>query len=505
MKIKIKRKLREMSSVGGGAIQGYAGSPLGTKEENEEFNKKEEEDSKLKGKRLEERYSTQSVRGAHVTKSVSGEEEHEGHVERSRHQGLKNVMENDLETTAPLNKGKEDAEATNTLDPAADATTITDEFKQVPRKAIKAIEEAGFEPLKVLGGGQFGKVLKVKLPNGKEQAIKIVIASQQAQTREVRNYELVQQARTQSENIAEHFPETFATWSQGGFSFIVMEILEPIVDKSAVFIPDMTHILSQDVRLDQDDPAFAKQSADQSKKAEMYYMNVMIPEYKSVTLGFQNIFMHAVRPVGPVADENEYTNLLRRLTSSQLKFLKGMYETRPEIFAEKQEKYFNFFMKSQKYPKTRSLLRQVSAETSGAPYFRTALAMIAKTYLEIRKQAWDEIGEEWDEYAAAETDKSMVMWLNRPVKGYRQFSAIKLGYDTDSIDVPEDSIQTSWAKTFKELKDLTGLSGRDLHSGNIMQRPNGSLVIVDLGMFRGKGDARIWGESKKYKLKILRN
>ena len=37
MKIKIKRKLREMSSVGGGAIQGYAGSPLGTKEENEKF------------------------------------------------------------------------------------------------------------------------------------------------------------------------------------------------------------------------------------------------------------------------------------------------------------------------------------------------------------------------------------------------------------------------------------------------------------------------------------
>ena len=124
MKIKIKRKLREMSSVGGGAIQGYAGSPLGTKEENEKFNKKEEEDSKLKGKRLEERYSTQSVRGAHVTKSVSGEEEHEGHVERSRHQGLKNVMESDLETTATLNKGKEDAEITNTHEPCPDTTTL---------------------------------------------------------------------------------------------------------------------------------------------------------------------------------------------------------------------------------------------------------------------------------------------------------------------------------------------------------------------------------------------
>ena len=83
-----------------------------------------------------------------------------------------------------------------------DVPTEVDEFKDIPPSAIAAIKEAGYEPIKVLGGGQFGKVLKVKLPDGKEQAMKVILASQQAQTREVRNYKLVQQARAQSENIA---------------------------------------------------------------------------------------------------------------------------------------------------------------------------------------------------------------------------------------------------------------------------------------------------------------
>jgi hypothetical protein len=492
IRIKIKKALKEMSSMGGGAVQGYVGSPLGTKEENDEFNEKEKQASKLKGKRLEERYSTQVTRGAGGGQVVDGEEEHAGHIERSQMQGLKNVMEVD-----------DDAD-TLPLDNNEDIPTEIDEFKDIPPKAISAIKAAGYEPIKVLGGGQFGKVLKVKLPDGKEQAMKVVIASQQAQTREVRNYKLVQQARTQSENIAEHFPETFATWEQNGMSFIAMEILEPITNKSDVFIPDMVHIMSRDHRVDPDDPAFASRQDDQSKKAAAFYVNELIPSYRGVTKKFTNIFTHATRPVGP-ADPSEYTDLLRRLSSAQLSFLKGMYETRPEIFKQKQEEYFHFFMKSQDYPKTRAVLRQVSAETSGAPYFRTALGMLAKTYLDIRRKAWADIEQEWDQPAIEDTDNSMVAWLKNPIKGYREYSAIDLNYDPETIDVPEDSIKTSWAKTFKELKELTGLAGRDLHYGNIMQRPNGSLVIVDLGAFRKAKEGRIWGESKKYNLKILRN
>ena len=484
MKLRIKKKkaIDEISTAASG--QGFAGG-LPTP------NKKEEEDE------LKEMFSTQAHRGGMRLNIVSGEKEHAGHVERSRHQGLKNVMEQD--DTAPLNQ---DDEETVPMD--ADEASDVGKFKEIPPAALRAIKEAGYEPLDILGGGQFGKVLKVKLPNGKEQAIKVIMASPQAQTREVRNYKLVQKAREQSTNIAEHFPEVFATWEQNSFSFVVMELLERITDKSDVFIPDMTHIMSRDVRLDPDDPAFASRADDQSKKAAAYYVNEMIPSLRGVSNRPENIFKNATRPVGPV-DPSGYTDLLRRLSSSQLNFLKGMYETRPEIFQKKQEEYFLFFMRSQDYPKTRAVLRQVSVETSGAPYFRTALGMIAKTYLDIRRKAWAEIDQEWDQYAIEDTDKMMVAWLKAPIKGYREFSAIDLNYDPEAIDVPEDSIKTSWAKTFKELKELTGLSGRDLHYGNIMQRPNGSLVIADLGAFRKRGESRIWAESKKYRLKILRN
>ena len=93
MKIKIKRKLKEMSSMGGGAVQGYAGSPLASKEENEKFNKKQEEEQRLKGQKLAEMYSSSALSGRNRIPIVSGEEEHAGHVERSKHQGLRNVME----------------------------------------------------------------------------------------------------------------------------------------------------------------------------------------------------------------------------------------------------------------------------------------------------------------------------------------------------------------------------------------------------------------------------
>ena len=87
---KTKEPLDEMSSMSGGAGHG-SGAPLGSKEDNEAFNKKQEQEQRLKGDRLAEMYSTSGGRGQSVVTDVTGEEEHEGHVEKSRHQGLKNV------------------------------------------------------------------------------------------------------------------------------------------------------------------------------------------------------------------------------------------------------------------------------------------------------------------------------------------------------------------------------------------------------------------------------
>ena len=87
---KPKKPLEEMSSMGVGAGQGF-GASLGSKKGNETFNKEQEREQRLKGDRLAEMYSTSGGRGQSVVTDVTGEEEHEGHVEKSKHQGLKNV------------------------------------------------------------------------------------------------------------------------------------------------------------------------------------------------------------------------------------------------------------------------------------------------------------------------------------------------------------------------------------------------------------------------------
>ena len=97
MKIKIKKKkevLDEMSSMSGGSVEGYA-APFSDKKTIDSFNKEQEREQRLKGSKLAEMYSTQGLAGKNAQQLVSGEEEHEGHVERSKAQGLKNVMEED--------------------------------------------------------------------------------------------------------------------------------------------------------------------------------------------------------------------------------------------------------------------------------------------------------------------------------------------------------------------------------------------------------------------------
>jgi len=94
MKIRIKKKqvIDEMSSVGGGSVQGY-GAPFGDPEGIASFNKEQEREQRLKGDSLIEMFSTQGIAGRNVQQNVSAEEEFAGHLERSRHQGLQNFKE----------------------------------------------------------------------------------------------------------------------------------------------------------------------------------------------------------------------------------------------------------------------------------------------------------------------------------------------------------------------------------------------------------------------------
>jgi len=79
---------------------------------------------------------------------------------------------------------------------------------------------------------------------------------------------------------------------------------------------------------------------------------------------------------------------------------------------------------------------------------------------------------------------------------------MRLGYDLKGQKVEQDSLKSTWDAVAKELFDVAGLAARDVHYGNILQRPSGDLVIVDVGLFRKKGEKFRMFEGKKYHLKI---
>ena len=96
---KNEEQLEEISAMGG-SVSGHAGVPLATTAVNKKFNEKEKKKSKLKDKKMEEMYSHATPRRSLRFSIKSAEKEHSGHVEKSQHQGLRNVMEDDDNTQA---------------------------------------------------------------------------------------------------------------------------------------------------------------------------------------------------------------------------------------------------------------------------------------------------------------------------------------------------------------------------------------------------------------------
>ena len=501
MKIKIKRKLKEMSSMGGGAVQGYAGSPLSTKEENEKFNKKQEKEQRLKGQKLAEMYSTQGLAGKNKQQIISGEEEHQGHIERSKHQGLKNVMEADDET------------ATMDFDVQANRPTVLSRFgsnlQEVSPTARKAVQDAGYKFVDYLGGGQFGKVFKVKNPaTNREEAMKIVTGTPNSVNREVRNYDLVQQARLKSDVLEKHFPETYASWQQDGFGFIAMEILEPLDNPADALVVDRYNILSRSDDANIDDKEIERGSdkyedyRDQSKKAIMWYTNKFVDSLRGESQQLEDAALKNLRGAGSLPDI-DYSDSLIKMSAASMLGLKGAYETGNLNFADKMAENINFFKnRSGPFQKISRLLTIVESETKNAPYVVTAIAIIAREMVRIRMEAKKAMGFQGLDYA--ELDEIIFPFLVKYVKGYREYSTMRIGYDKKGPKVAAGTEKETWDKIAKELFDTTGLAARDVHYGNVMQRPSGDLVIVDLGLFKMKGDAPGLFESKKYKLKILR-
>ena len=126
-------KLEEMSSMGSGAVVGHAGV-----------------EKEKKKKKIEEKFSTATVYGGIKIIVVSPEKEHAGHVERSKQQGLRNVMHEDDDSTQPMQGGADNFAMANqgTVWKLSDFADNSRNAKRVFEILKDVIENIGLEKMK---------------------------------------------------------------------------------------------------------------------------------------------------------------------------------------------------------------------------------------------------------------------------------------------------------------------------------------------------------------------
>lgn len=493
---KTKEPLDEMSSMGGGAVQGF-GAPLGSKKGNEAFNKEQEREQRLKGDKLTEMYSTQGLSGRNRRMIVTGEEEHAGHVERSKHQGLKNVTESDEMETETMPRAEKEPEELTTIDMVSNQLR-----KRFGNEVMNSIESKGIEVERELGSGMFGVVLKVDYFDDKV-ALKIVADGPKFngvdwKEREIRNYKLIGKARGSNPLLTKHFPKVIDVWEAGGFGLILMELLEPISDMSDVFIPDKSHLISRKSPANVVRTSDRNDYVDQSKKAEVYFRS----EFLKFLSGFgDRLASHFNKRYKPVGEPSEHFDLQIEISPTNIAALETLYNTNRPYFDEKFKTHYDYLMGMRQYfRKTTDILYIVREETTGAPYLVLAMAIIAHVAIQIAFAN--------DPDAEAQfVDMDVSDALATFVRGYREFSSFKTGYKKRQIGKDKGFLSGEWNETFKALHDATNLTPKDMHYNNVMQRSNGDLVVVDLGLFREESEKgfKLRFENKKYKVKFLRN
>ena len=238
----------------------------------------------------------------------------------------------------------------------------------------------------------------------------------------------------------------------------------------------------------------------QSYKAKQWFDTTFLDSLKGSSQKIEDHALQGLQLTTPM----DNGDLLFYTSPTFMSGLKAQAESFSPEFYNKADEHLEKFLTTQgklSFPKTSRILGIVKDETSDAEYIPVSMGVIANVILNIRGKAQQELGQQID---TIEIDNVISSALVPFVKGYREFSTMRIGYDKKGPKVAAGTEKESWDKIAKELYDLTGLVPRDVHYGNVMQRPNGDLVIVDLGLFKMQGDSPGLFETKKYKLKILR-
>lgn len=372
--------------------------------------------------------------------------------------------------------------------------------------AKKELQDKGYVVEEELGRGMWGTVYKGKNPFKQPCAIKIVTGEGAA--RELSNYQTIGAARATNELIAKHFPNVMEAWSpRDGVAVIAMEMLQPLNDAQATFIPDASYLAGKNKahRLAVASASYSGMR-DMSQRFTHYIQNNIQEVSAMFDAGIRNLIM-------------DYNNDWRGELSSE-KIQSAKSEVSPESLMQIMQIAARAPQMSQQYFENRkSSMTRVLGAGSDAVHFmeilqqeapnalgaNAALAEIAFRIMLVglmAKMNPDEIDAEIRGFAKSFLELA------------RQFTQMPMGYEVPDVNEPQRTHER-WFLTskglhsaIKALYDQTGLLAKDLHDSNVMARSNGDVVIVDVGLFRpdsGWSRNNNLQEMLRIRKKMLRN
>ena len=492
-----------------GAVAGFPGGF--NPEVVDKFNKEEEDESKLKGTRLEELLSTSTQRlGIRLT-AVSGEKAHAGHLERSQHQGLRNVVEEEDDSFSMDSVDREffaDRQATG--QDGSDETPLLD-----PQEAaLASLREKGYEIKGVLGKGSIGHVFLANTPFKQPAAIKIVrndfnFNDIEAVERELNNYQTISDAREGTPILEKHFPKVFESWSpQEGVAIIAMEVLKPLTNEQASFIPDASFLAAKykPHRLGPASDSFGGMR-DVSKRFTHYLQNnIDKVAARFEYYGYQLVTDWEGEFMGDATSE-KMDKLKEESSPEQLMAMLKMSTASPTVAKQFIENRKSAFIKTLGAGSAAVQLIEILEEESPEAFGANAAFIHIAFKIMLAGLAAKREPKTIDAFIA---DYSRAILVSA-----RQFTQIPMGYAQPTLKNKPESHEREFLTSkglnaaIQELYKQTGLMAKDLHDQNVMARANGDLVIVDVGLFRKDtswvADEEGLSESRKYKIKITYN
>ena len=434
MKITVKKKLKEISAMGGGAVGGHA--------------------SDREKKDLDEISQSSGLTGHNLFPKSSAEDEHAGHVERARHQKIKNVMKFDEKTTIKIKTTKKLNE------------------NRTRKSLDTAMKKLNIEAGEQLGRGAYGTVFAGISDDYGPVAIKMMRRSLSAE-KEVRNYRQINNIRAQSGKVRKHFPEVYHIdyRSDPRFVFVVMEILEVQEGYQQETINILFGGLSARLAPWEDEREMTGKFRNRSNRVYVLFKNE--DSQKVLLQNMYNDFGPDLDFLQGVAKEffgwlDNYVSYVKS-TDAAVKEIKNM-----GISSTAEDYLFVY----------RNLLdAEIKDEFKTAPWY---LTFVLRQLQALKEK--DPSGVLFK----AKHEMIIRYWLMY----YRISSIIGLentSFSTDGMDktgVEKEQWQafqqaTSIKQALKELKDDFNVHPRDMHDQNVMIRPEtGDVVIVDLGLFK---------------------